>query len=182
MNKEALNRAIERLTISDVYLAQSKTESDPTFEPRREGVKLGIQFRHSPLEEFGLVEVEGSLGTGKLARFHMDTGLRIIDVSEGINLDSAAVPEDKIKAIVEAVFVAEYKVKDGELPDEEAIVEFVRVNVMYHVWPYWREFVHSTMSRMRFPTVVLPNYRVPSETREPAPAAATVPAEEGKSK
>jgi preprotein translocase subunit SecB len=33
---------------------------------------------------------------------------------------------------------------------------FVQVNLPVNTWPYFREFVHSTVSRMGLPPVVLP--------------------------
>jgi len=54
---------------------------------------------------------------------------------------------------ITAEFDAEY-VSEKELDDAD-VSEFSEKNVGYHVWPYWREYVQSTISRMALPSSLI---------------------------
>lgn len=50
----------------------------------------------------------------------------------------------------------------------EVLEEFARVNGAFNAWPYWREYVQTTLSRMNLPPLVLPVFRVkPESTQTP---------------
>ena len=55
-------------------------------------------------------------------------------------------------------FQAEYLVTSPDPIPEEAQREFAIHNVLYHVWPYWREYANSTFSRAGFPGVMIPMF------------------------
>ena len=42
------------------------------------------------------------------------------------------------------------------MPTEKELQNFCDINAVYNAWPYWREFVHSTMDRMGLPTMTMP--------------------------
>lgn len=59
-----------------------------------------------------------------------------------------------------------FNVKGGPPADERDsfFAAFANVNGMFNAWPYVRELVHSTVARMGLPPMILPVYRVASET------------------
>ena len=59
-----------------------------------------------------------------------------------------------------ATFAMFYEVKGLSGFSDEEIDAFAKVNGAYNAWPFWREFVYSTMSRMGLPPIALPVFRV----------------------
>ena len=56
----------------------------------------------------------------------------------------------------------------------QVLQEFAEINGVFNVWPYWREFIQSTMARMNLPVITIPVFRlatpsdVPSQPDDPA--------------
>ena len=68
-------------------------------------------------------------------------------------------PEDLVT--VKAAFELTYAVPpDGEQPDQKIIEDFGNMNVLFNAWPYWREFLQSTLGRMALPAFVTPVLRL----------------------
>ncbi len=85
------------------------------------------------------------------------------------------VPEDEREASQEEEYappievLAEFEARylSFEEVEEDALLEFSKNNVGYHVWPYWREFVQSSCSRLGvFPPIDIPTYRIVKEQAE----------------
>jgi hypothetical protein len=74
---------------------------------------------------------------------------------------------DKVIAELNAEFYLEYRV-EGSLPENEVLEAFGKDNVPFHMWPYWREFIHSMCGRTGLPELVLPMfvYRSSGENNE----------------
>lgn len=103
--------------------------------------------------------LEASTGSDEAAAFFIaiyryNVGLRVVEQAP-----NGAGTTDEVGELlhIEASFDVEYEEKVRL--DEEALNAFGHKNVAYHVWPYWRELVSSTVGRMRFPhSVVVPHY------------------------
>jgi hypothetical protein len=55
-----------------------------------------------------------------------------------------------------------YSVPDEDpLPRESDIENFMHWNAVYNAWPYWREYLASTMNRAGLPRFVVPIARMP---------------------
>lgn len=60
-----------------------------------------------------------------------------------------------------ALFRLEYTVEEGpDLADGDA-EQFAHWNAVFNAWPYWREYVASTLSRAELPHFVVPVIGVP---------------------
>jgi len=68
--------------------------------------------------------------------------------------------DEKPLVTMEATFLATYHLKSMEGITGSHIDAFSEQNAVYNVWPYWREFIQSTMSRMALKQVSLPVYRI----------------------
>ncbi|WOG27802.1 hypothetical protein [Endozoicomonas sp. 8E] len=143
MNDEALEQAINALQINSVSLFATQCsiadQFFPAYDPLAENIQIQSKHLISRTEQIDFEDDEGR--TVKVIRFHAEFGTRMMLPSSG---------ELEQKALIEATFVAEYKVADVEL-SEEAIKEFALRNVMFNVWPYWQEYLTSTCSRMELP-------------------------------
>ena len=88
-------------------------------------------------------------------RYYTQVGFRFIEAPDGV-------PEGEGNLVgeIDATFAADY-LMNSEHPIEPDDLGSFSPNVMYHVWPYWREFIQNSLSRMRLPPVALPMLRLP---------------------
>jgi hypothetical protein len=80
----------------------------------------------------------------------------------GVRVMSSDAPEEALKGADEGYRILEIKADfnavygfSGELTEDE-VQYFSKYNVMYNVWPYWREFVQNTCYRMNVPALKIP--------------------------
>ncbi len=134
-----MQKAKDSLKINDIYLhkltAECLGDFDPKYDPKLSSYK--IQTMHL-VEKSQLIQVDDE----KILKVTVSLGVRWFDLEA-----------EEVKAIIEADFIAEYKMT-LELTQKE-IEAFAKSNVSYHVWPYWRELLSSQASRMHLPKVVL---------------------------
>ncbi len=71
-----------------------------------------------------------------------------------------ATPEEPDSLRIDVVFVVGYRVSPGPTLTKVQLREFGQLNGVFNVWPYWREFVHSTTSRMGLPALIMPSFKV----------------------
>lgn len=63
---------------------------------------------------------------------------------------------------LKATFRIVYSVTPGEAPlTEPDLWMFAHYNAVYNAWPYWREYLSSTINRAQLPRFILPVFRVP---------------------
>lgn len=139
-----LQKAIDTLVIQDVYVHDQIANCAEDFDPKYPSVaieKLTFQQMQN-IKHFNIAELDEKV---LVLRVFMRFGARWVDLTKEKELS--------IKAIIEAEFIAEYQMID-ELEDE-SIHEFCHKNVIYHVWPYWRELLSNQCIRMHLPRVIL---------------------------
>ncbi|TYL49075.1 preprotein translocase subunit SecB [Marinomonas sp. IMCC 4694] len=142
-NSVSLQKAIDSLSIQDVYLKSSQAECCEDFDPKRtDHTELLVQQMHTVRRSEVLKTNEGEL----ILKVYVRLGARWVLPIEN--------DDPEVKAFVEADFIAEYSM--AELLETEAVEEFSLKNASFHVWPYWREFLSSQCERLRLPRVVLP--------------------------
>ena len=64
-------------------------------------------------------------------------------------------------AEVGAVFDLAYHVPKDEVFSSEEVEGFGQLNAVFNAWPYWREYVQTSLSRMAMPGLTVPLYRMP---------------------
>ncbi|MCJ8267844.1 MAG: hypothetical protein MJK04_00400 [Psychrosphaera sp.] len=144
MNNVNLQKAIDSLEISDLYVIKLVADCSESFDPKHSNIEsLTIQTKHLVSGS----EIVGTQDDIKLFRVFVETGIRWVDESKGAEKESAA-------AWIEAKFVSEYNITDDV--ENDCLDQFALKNVSYHVWPYWRELLTSQCDRMRLPRVMLP--------------------------
>ncbi len=67
--------------------------------------------------------------------------------------------DEKSRFCVQATYRVMYKCAKAERPADEDLVAFGQATGMLNIWPFWREFVHSSTSRMGLPPLTLPLFR-----------------------
>lgn len=167
LNREALNRALDSLHIEDLALRRSQIEVDPDCILGLDKAKLEIQLKWGA-RSGRLVNVTSNDANETKVLFIVEIGtsVRLVDKPD----DGAEVPADAhSRAQVDVTFLASYRVQDGAKLDQAALDEFATRNAIYHVWPYWREYLSDTLSRAHLPAFTLPMFRFVSAKKE-APA------------
>jgi hypothetical protein len=66
-----------------------------------------------------------------------------------------------------ARFRLQYSVGSGPRLSDEDIHQFAAWNSMFNAWPYWREYLSSTINRAHLPQFVVPVMRLPSPSEQP---------------
>ena len=61
---------------------------------------------------------------------------------------------------IECAFVLIYGVPSVEGLSDESLFAFARTSGLFSIWPYWREFVHSSTLRLSVPSILIPTYRL----------------------
>lgn len=87
-------------------------------------------------------------------KFNYSVGVRVVN-KEGVKV------ETDVNVLVEIVAVFDvFYASQIEIPGE-AVNAFAERNVQYHVWPFWREYVHSVCGRLGIaPAIEIPSYIV----------------------
>lgn len=144
-----LQKAIDVLHITDVYVRGSRAQCIDGFEPKYEQdiEKLTIQTKHG-VKQSQVVQLDESQF---LLRVFIEFGVRWVDDSNGETAQTT-------RALIEAEFVAEYAMDENL--DQACIDEFSLRNAIYHVWPYWRELLMNQCGRMHLPRLVLPTMQL----------------------
>ena len=63
--------------------------------------------------------------------------------------------------VVKATLEATYSFRDNA-PEftEDQLITFALHYCPFHVWGYWREFVHSSLARLEFPALTVPLFQI----------------------
>ncbi|RTP94495.1 hypothetical protein EKN38_24565 [Enterobacter sp. WCHEn045836] len=152
--KESLKVAIENLAILSVHLRNAKVEMDDSYNflninsiPRK-----NQSFRNVvKIELIEMVREDDPNDKKLFYSFLYDVGARLVTPES----DDDGKDDDAILTI-ESCFEAIYSAKK-ELGEEE-LEAFGANNVGYHVWPYWREYLQSTCSRLGVNPIRTPFY------------------------
>ncbi len=71
---------------------------------------------------------------------------------------------------IDATFELVYSLESFEGIEDQNLQAFACTNGVYNAWPYWREFVQSTTTRMGLPALVPPVFRFPKAHEPSIPA------------
>ncbi len=168
MNHDALNQAIDAFVIEDVYLRESRVKLAEKFEPKIGGQRIESQFRifTKGSELVDLKDQESGVNL-KLFRAIVDTGLRFVGTPIESPTEDREPSDPLVLAEVFALFVAEYRMTSDQIPSQEVREEFAKQNALYHVWPYWREYLQSTCARFLLPSAIVPMFRLAKKDLPP---------------
>lgn len=150
--------ARENLRIIDVHLTNSALSSNENEDVISQLIMNGEtktqSFRNvSQIFESKLESPDGKR-TGYEYRFIYALGIRLINKA-----DEAESDDEDFKPLTEMVAHFSARYRCPEQLNEDVVNAFAPEDVCYHVWPYWREYVQSTCSRMGIsPAFNIPHY------------------------
>jgi len=142
-SKEQMHDAIAlhtRASIGCVRLAQARTWSQPSI-PRRDTGSCAFDIDFKP----GAFRREGDHLT-------IDTDFKFTLMS--------GEQESQPLFLIECQFEAQYALAEGFDPSEQQIQAFQSANAVFNCWPFFREFVQNTATRMNFPPPPVPFLRI----------------------
>lgn len=139
-NMEVVRAVAQRVEIQQVKLIESTLKCAPSFPkpPRNVEIGCGSSVDYNKEKERVLVAVRF-----KLSARHEDS--------------TSHVPDD---VQIEALFLIVYHLKPGPSLTRDQLAKFAELNGIFNAWPYWREYVQSTTSRMGLPPLVMPSFKV----------------------
>ena len=151
---EAIRKAIDALTIQDVYLRESRLSMASDYDPKHSEPPKLTNLAWGP-KRARTIEAEDTTTKEKFTLWKVEFGTRcrLLKATE-LPENSEPKPEDVLVECV-ATFVAEYRLNDSAL-EASALDTFARHNVAYHIWPYWREFLHDVTALALLPRVTIP--------------------------
>ncbi len=167
--KELLKAAIDSLEIQDVYVvgfySWLKEDFDPKYSPERN--ELTVQYKHV-VEKAVIADLrddEDEDNVTRLYKVFITLGARWVhgDLEEDDGSQDPVEPDEKVKALIEAHYILEYRMKDEV--EQNSLDAFALNNASYHVWPYWRELLMNHCLRMNMPKIALPTLQLASNRK-----------------
>jgi hypothetical protein len=156
--------------IESVRLLKSRVASRSLLEPLRGPIALTLKHRaRQASAPKGLLRLEIS--------FHLSAVEEKAASAEGSGRGGEPL------ALVECTWEVDYRLAEGYQPPAEAVKAFKDGNAVFNCWPYFREYVQNTITRMNLPPLTVPLLRlVPrlanKEALEPRPGQPAQRAEE----
>ena len=164
MADESIQRAIEALSIVDVFPRSLSVTVSDDFDQKYGEEPVRVQWRHG-LRQVTILEVKSGEAADSedipIVHFTFETGLRYLT---GETEDQEEVSESIVCAEILADIRAEYRLTNSI--DEPSLEAFGSQNALFHIWPYWREIVQSLSARFRLPAFALPMYQHPKTNGE----------------
>ncbi|MCC7280006.1 MAG: preprotein translocase subunit SecB [Chromatiaceae bacterium] len=157
MISAGLQKAIDNLTIHDVYVRDQVASCIGEFDP-----KYASEIERFTIQQMHLVKqatVAALDDESQLLRVFVRLGVRWVDPEE----ENEAL---SVKAVIEAEFIAEYQM--AATLEQACIDEFSLKNASYPIWPYWRELLSNQCVRMHLPRLILPAVQLAHNRHPPA--------------
>jgi hypothetical protein len=100
------------------------------------------------------LQVEYTFGAKTLAI--PETSKILVNTRLAVCAKSNGDTPDNMRLRITADFSLDYTVKSLDGISDDVLNAFGKVNGIHNVWPYWREYVQSTVGRLGLPPLVLP--------------------------
>lgn len=149
-------RLIAAVQLNDVRLVEAAAKT--TVRSREEIGEVEVLAVHSARSPQGIRE----------GFFYVIAALEVRITPKG-----GEVKRDPLRLKVE--YELKYKVPNDFKATRAEINSFAKVNGVYNAWPYFREYVQSTLQKMNLPPLILPVYRIPSPPSPPIPSSTSRP-------
>jgi preprotein translocase subunit SecB len=126
---------VKQVQIDDLYLSRSTIQRNEEQKEVPTEVDIGYRFK-----------VESAI----------DREAKRINVVVILTISGKS--EDQKGQIfeIQSAFSISYSLRSTEGIEEVNVNAFGKMNAVHNVWPFWREYVQSSLSRMGLPTVTLP--------------------------
>ncbi len=148
MDKQLIEQTSENLKLLNIVLYESNLKQ---FSDSHDQVQLGQQNKLAVRAEIGEA-INNKNSHINFFRVFVDLGIRVNDLS---NADD----EPQLLYQIEATFKIDYELKNNI--DEKTLTEFAHSNAVHNIWPFWRQFVFSTINQAHLPCPEVPLIKTP---------------------
>lgn len=163
-NDNPLRRLQQSLALQDIYIRSANATTVGAFDPKEhDEAEFGVQLKFSVASSEYKPNKDDKTKPG-LVRYLIGTGLRFTREEGSDSREDDSESKTVPVAEITATFVVDYLARDPSAVTKESLEAFNQ-NALHHVWPYWREFIHTSSGRLRLPSVILP-IRQPLKRRE----------------
>lgn len=137
----------DRVQIQNVIISECAARRLPQTDPNDKSFELKIG-----IPKFGVSKEEA------------DGTLFVFLVFELTGTQAGSSGEAENSLSMSATFVLHYTMSSFEHLTDSHLRAFAQVNGVFNAWPFWREYVQSTSSRLGLPAITVPVHRVPTTT------------------
>ncbi|HCA9977659.1 TPA: hypothetical protein MYL91_000617 [Klebsiella pneumoniae] len=155
--KDLLKSTIDALSIMHINIRKSSFSLSDEYNSLNFNSldKKTQSFRRiNKIEAIELVHDDESVANELFYSYHYSVGLRFIENTETEHHDDET---GGVIFSIEATFEAIYRSK--RTLTKEELEEFGKQNVGFNVWPFWREYVQSSTSRMGINSITVPFFK-----------------------
>ena len=152
-------------TLREIYIQKSQLRMADGFDPTQPGQALhgkfrivGVQISAKETKELMPGNNEGNMF--RSCTFATRFEFRYIRAAEDGAIRPEAEEEAHLVAEITADIATDYLIGVPEMPSHEDLQKWGTTNVLLHVWPYWREYCHDAMMRMRLPVSIMPLFQL----------------------
>lgn len=145
-------RLIAVVQLEEVRLVETTAKAG--VRSREEAGKIAISAVHSARAPQGIRD-----------------GVFYVITSLEVRIDSSDAEQKRPPLALKVEYELKYRVPPDFKATKAEISSFAKVNGVYNAWPYFREYVQTTVQRMNLPPVILPVYRIPPPPKNPATAS-----------
>lgn len=159
-----------------IVIEQDEQQTKLAFEVHRNSQLQRIRLARSRVESVAPEELASPLTVSfrfTSKRLDAPAGtLRLL-----VSFQMIAKPEQttQVPVRVDASFEADYALAKGFAPTEQHVKAFKSGNAIFNVWPYFREYLQTTLVRMALPPLTAPFLRLqpapPKKQKAPALSA-----------
>ncbi len=113
-----------------------------------------------PVQSFDVFETRLNLGFDLAV---ISAAQAVVPVSVILKLIAGAEPDAKELVEIECTFEATYAFRPEFTPTDEQVTAFQAGNTVFNCWPFFREFLQSSLQKMGYPVPPLPLLRLDPE-------------------
>lgn len=143
--------ALREILVKDLTVSVSDELSETPGE-----TDTGMALRSGCIAHKFLPKKDGERQT---VRFKYACGVKLAKIEVTETTKANELEKEDLLLEISVTYIVDYIMK--EVIAEEDLVEFGRINVGYHVWPFWRELLQSTCNRIGISPISLPFYKTP---------------------
>ena len=132
----------DRVQLKDVRLTNCKCDQTPEATLGKKEYDINYSTEVQVDKKNGYIIV--------IAKFHFE------DITES--------KTQKPVILIDTCFLLAYKIENFDRLTQEGFEQFANLNGIYNAWPYWREFVQNTVTRMGLPSLTIPVFRIVQST------------------
>ncbi len=151
--------------LDSIRLQKARATSQPLLEPMRTPIVLRINRKAKQAQA-----PEG------IVRFEVEFRLAGERETEGSEGESSTAKAQVV--LVECTWELDYRLQKDYQPSPAALKAFKDGNAIFNCWPYFREYLQNTVTRMNLPPLTVPLLRLlPKPPRKKPTQAQAVPSE-----